>query len=88
MSKTIVSVSKKKNSVWRMYYYDVDEDNNWNFYTKRINPLLVWFYRLKKQRLFSNVCDECLNEFKFYKKRFEKTPDRCMSCDPDLFTWD
>ena len=85
MSKTIVSVSKKKNSVWRVYYYDIDEDNNWNFYTKRINPLLRWYYRLKKQRLFSNTCDECLNEFKFYKTRFEKIPDRCMDCDPDLF---
>ena len=87
MSKTIVSVSKKANSVWRMYFYEPNEDNEWNFYTKRINPLLVWFYRLKKQRLFSNVCDECLNEFKFYKKRFESMPNECFECNPDQFEY-
>ena len=37
MSKTIVSVSKKNNSVWRMYFYELNEDNEWNFYTKCIN---------------------------------------------------
>ena len=42
MPKTIVSVSKKHNSVWRMYYYDIDDDDNtWKFYAEKINPLLV-----------------------------------------------
>jgi len=41
-------VSKKDNSVWRLYYYDVDEyDNTLKFYTKKINPLLVGYYKLK-----------------------------------------
>ena len=51
MPKTIVSVSKKHNSVWRMYYYDIDDDDNtWKFYAEKINPLLVWFYKLKKRK--------------------------------------
>ena len=87
MTKTIVSVSKKGNSVWRMYYYDIDDyDNTWKFFSEKINPLLVWFYKLKKQKLYNNICDICSNEFKFYKKRFEKMPDQCFKCDPDQVT--
>ena len=49
MTKTIVSVSKKHNSVWRIYYYDIEEyDETLKLYTKRINPLLVWYYKLIK----------------------------------------
>ena len=75
MSKTIVSVSKKNNSVWRMYFYDVNEDNEWNFYTERINPLLVWYYKLKKSKLCNNICDTCDNEFRFYNLFFIKSID-------------
>ena len=82
MSKTIVSVSKKGNSVWRMYFYDINEDNEWKFYTKRINRLLVWFYKLKKQKLYNNICDICGNDWKFYKKRFESMPNECFECNP------
>ena len=85
MTKIIVSVSKKDNSVWRLYYYDVDEyDNTLKFYAKKINPLLVWFYKLKKQKLCNNVCDICGNEFKFYKSRFESMSSMCINCDPEL----
>jgi len=88
MSKTIISVSKKHNSVWRMYYYDIDDtDNTWKFYSEKINPFLVWFYKLKKQRLYNNICDLCGKEFKFYTKRFEKKPDECVDCNPDLFEY-
>jgi len=41
MSKTIVSVSKKNNSVWRMYFYEQNDDGQWKFESKRINSLLV-----------------------------------------------
>ena len=83
MSKTIISVSKKNNSVWRMYFYELNEDSEWNFYTKKINRLLVWFYKLKKQKLYNNICDICGNQFRFYRKRFEKMPDQCFECNPD-----
>ena len=86
MSKTIVSVSNKSNSVWRMYYYDIDEyDNTWKFFSEKINPLLVWYYKLKKKRIHNNICDNCLKEFRFYKSRFDKMPDECFDCNPDPF---
>ena len=69
-----------------MYYQDIDEyDNQLKLYTKKINPLLVWFYKLKKQKLYNNFCDVCGNEFKFYKTRFDKMPDECFECNPDPF---
>ena len=84
MTKTIISVSKKHNSVWRIYYLDTDDnDNKRKLYTEKINPHLVWYYKLKKQKLYNNICDICGNEWKFYKKRFEKMPDQCFECNPD-----
>jgi hypothetical protein len=85
MSKTIVSVSKKNNSVWRMYFYDTNEDNEWSFQSKKINRLLVWFYKLQKQRLCNDICMVCGGEYQFYKKRFEGTPDICYECEPDEY---
>ena len=81
MSKTIVSVSKKNNSVWRMYFYDQNDDGQWIFQSKRINSLLVWFYKLQKQKLCNDICIICGNEFKFYKKRFEGSADVCYECE-------
>ena len=86
MTKTIVSVSKKNNSVWRIYYYDIDEDDTWNFYTKRINPLLVWYYKLIKSKKMSNICDDCYEEFKFYKNRFSSIPNQCVNCDDEVYS--
>ena len=82
--KCIIGVSKKHNSIWRVYYQDIDEyDNQLKLYTKKINPLLVWYYKLKKSKVHNNICDNCLNEFRFYKSRFEKMPNLCFECDPD-----
>ena len=82
MTKIIVSVSKKHNSVWRIYYYDIDEyDETWKLYTKRINPLLVWYYKLKKCKLYSSICDDCGEDWKYYKTRFESIPSNCTNCE-------
>ena len=86
MSKTIVSVSKKDNSVWRMYFYEQDDDFQWKFKTKRINSLLVWFYKLQKQKLCNDICIICDKQFKFYKKRFESPVDVCYECEPSEYT--
>ena len=85
MSKCIVSVSKKNNSVWRMYFYDFNDDNEYKFQSKRINRLLVWFYKLQKQKLCNDICMICGKEYKFYKKRFGDTPDICYECEPDEY---
>jgi len=83
-AKCIIGVSKKHNSVWRMYYYDIDDnDNTWKLYTEKINPLLVWYYKLKKQKVYNNICENCGNEWSFRKKRFEKMPSECFECNPD-----
>ena len=84
--KMILGVSKKHNSVWRVYYQDYNEDGNLCLFTKKINPLLVWFYKLQKQKLCNDICMICGNEFKFYKKRFEDGLDICYECDPDQAT--
>ena len=81
MSKCIVSVSKKNNSVWRIYFWEHNDDNEWSFQTKKINSLLVWFYKLQKSKLCNAICISCGNEWKFYKKRFEGTPDICSECE-------
>ena len=58
-----------------------EEEDAWKFYTKRINPLLVWFYKLKKSKLMENICDDCLETFKFYKNRFSGIPSICPNCE-------
>ena len=60
--KIILGVSKKHNSVWRVYGYDYNEDENLVLVTEKINPLLVWYYKLKKQKVYNNICDICGNE--------------------------
>ena len=80
----VIGVSKKHNSVWRVYYHDYNDDDKLCLFTEKINPLLVWYYKLKKQKLYNNICDICGNEWRFYKKRFEKMPDQCYECNPDV----
>ena len=68
-----------------MYFYELNEDNEWNFYTKKINRLLVWFYKLKKKKVCNNICDICHDEFRFHKGRFDKMPNVCVECDPEAW---
>jgi len=83
----VIGVSKKHNSVWRVYYHDYNEDDKLCLFTKKINPLLILFYKLKKKKLCNNICIDCGNTFKYYKGRFEKisNEDYCFECDPDQF---
>ena len=85
MAKTIVSVSKKHNSIWRMYFYYLNDDSEYKFQSKKINPLLVWFYKLQKSSLHTNICLICDRQFQFYKNRFEDDMVICSECDPDEY---
>lgn len=85
MPKIIISVSKKHNSVWRIYFNAPNDDGHITFQSKRINPLLVWYYKLKKSSKYTDVCSWCEKDFKFYATKFEKKPDMCYSCDPDIY---
>jgi len=82
-TKCIIGVSKKHNSVWRVYFQDIDEyDGQLKIYTEKINSWLRWFYKLKIKKIHNNTCDDCLKEFRFYKSRFDKMPDLCFECEP------
>ena len=59
MQKYIVSVSKKNNSVWKIYFYD----ENFEIHSQRINPLLIWYYKLRKRHRVKGICPECRREF-------------------------
>ena len=84
-TKCIIGVSKKHNSVWRVYYQDYNDDGNLCLFTEKINPLLVWFYKLKKKKVCNNICDICNDEFRFHKGRFDKMPSVCPECDPEAW---
>ena len=81
MQKYVISVSKKNNSIWKIYFYD----ENFQIHSQRINPLLVWYYKLKKSKIHNNICDNCFKEFRFYKSRFDKMPNECFECNPDEY---
>ena len=64
--KYVISVSKRhknnhagvKNGTWAIYYYDED----WKLQTKRINPLLIWYYKLKniiEKKAYVLIVVEC-----------------------------
>ena len=81
--KMVIGVSKKHNSVWRVYYHDLNEDDKLCLFTKKINPLLVLFYKLKKKKVCNNICDICYKEFRFWKGRFDKMSNECFESNPD-----
>lgn len=68
-----------------MYFYALNDSGEWSFQTKRINPLLVWFYKLQKEKLYTDICIICDKQFKFYKKRFESKLDVCAVCCPEEY---
>ena len=59
----VIGVSKKHNSVWRVYYHDYNDDDKICLFTKKINPLLIWYYKLRKRHRVKGVCPECHREF-------------------------
>ena len=61
MQKYIISVSKKNNSIWKIYFYD----ENFQIHSERINPLLIWYYKLRKRHRVKGVCSECGKEIHF-----------------------
>ena len=36
---------------------------DWKLQTKRINPLLIWYYKLKKYHRKKGVCPNCRREY-------------------------
>jgi len=75
MQKYIVSVSKKNNSVWKIYFYD----ENFKIHSRKINPLLIWYYKLRKRHRITGVCTKCSNQFLFLTNWHDKKMN-CPIC--------
>ena len=83
LSEYIISVSKRhknnhagvKNGTWAIYYYDEYE----KMQTKRINPLLIWYYKLRKRHRVKGVCSECGREIHFLTCWYDKKME-CPFC--------
>ena len=76
MQKYIISVSKKNKSVWKIYFYD----ENSQIHSQRINPLLVWFYKLQKRHRNFYHCVECDNNLLALTNWYDKKIT-CPDCD-------
>ena len=91
LSKYVISVSKRhknnhagvKNGAWVVYYYDED----WKLQTKRINPLLIWYYKLKRYHRKKAVCPFCDRRYLVLTNWHDKNIecpyclDECDDCD-------
>ena len=58
-----------------IYYYDED----WKMQTKRINPLLIWYYKLRKRHRTKGVCPHCSREFLLLTNWHDKQSE-CPYC--------
>jgi hypothetical protein len=61
-----------------MVYYITDEGQ---FASKRISPLMVAYYKSKRERYLNMVCDSCYGAFTvFYKNPKELEAVECPAC--------
>jgi len=89
--KYVVSVSKRhknnhagvKNGTWAIYYYDEEG----KMQTKRINPLLIWYYKLKKRHRKKAVCPNCNRRFLVLTNWYDKK-NYCPYCLDDFDEYD
>ena len=79
--KIIISVSKKHKSVWKIYYYELDDDDNWLFRSKRISKWLVPYYKLCKVHRTKMYCTECFRAFTEYSKSKNPKDVECPYCE-------
>ena len=79
--KTIVSVSKKHKSIWKIYYYEEDDDGNSVFKSKRISKWLVPYYKLCKCHRTKMICTECYKVFTAIEKSKNPKYAECPYCE-------
>ena len=75
MQKYIISVSKKNNSIWKIYFYD----ENFQIHSERINPLLILYYKLIKRHRKTGECSICGNVYLFLTNWYDNKME-CDSC--------
>ena len=79
--KYIVSVSKKHKSIWKIYYYELDEDDNLVFKSKTISKWLVPYYKLCKNHRTKMYCTECDRIFLEISKKKNPKYAECPYCE-------
>ena len=85
--KYVISVSKRhennhagvKNGTYMIYYYNEDMI----LQSKRINPLLIWYYKLKKRHRKKCMCSECHRQFVFLTNWYYKKME-CPVCSESI----
>ena len=83
LSEYIISVSKRhknnhagvKSGTWEIYYYDEEG----KIQTKRINPLLIWYYKLRRYHRLKGVCPNCSRKFLLLTNWHDKSAN-CPYC--------
>ena len=86
--KYIISVSKRhennhagvKTGTHMIYYYDEDMI----LQSKRINPLLIWYYKLKKYHRTKAICTECRRNFTVFTNWLHKKYPECPYCSESI----
>ena len=54
---------------------------DWKLQTKRINPLLIWYYKLRKRQRTKAVCSNCSKQFLILSCWYDKIKDaKCPYC--------
>jgi len=92
LSEYIISVSKRhknnhagvKNGTWAIYYYDEDG----KIQTKRINPLLIWYYKLKKRHRRNAMCLNCNSRFLVLTNWYDKKMNCPICLEEDFDEYD
>jgi len=71
-------VNTKKH--WQIMYYDLDEDDNLQLYSKFVNRFQAYYYKLNKYYKRKFYCFECENVFEGLVKKRQKTLE-CPNCE-------
>ena len=80
MQKYIVSVSKKNNSVWKIYFYD----ENFQIHSEKINPLLIWYYKLIRRHRKKMYCHNCNRGFLVLPNWYDRKTPECSYCSESI----
>jgi len=75
-----------KNGTWSIYYYDEEG----KMQTKRINPLLIWYYKLIRRHRKKMYCLTCKNSVLLLHNWYDKIKNpECPYCElEDLDEYD
>ena len=77
MQKYIISVSKKNNSIWKIYFYD----ENFQIHSERINPLLILYYKLIRRHRKKMYCLNCKNSVLVLNNWYDRKIPDCPYCE-------